>query len=121
MNWNYSPNRPQPVGITRHLGMKVHTINYIITHMEEADAEGNEYRYKSVTLPLGVWNYDDIVSALINNEYPHDKMDAVVNNYLKDPDNEEFIAEMKQMQDWRDQAKAIALQALDYAENSQSV
>lgn len=66
------------------MGQRRRTINYRIERLAEAETEATGYthRYKSVTLPPGVWNYDAIVDALVDNEYPRDRMDAVVNNYL---------------------------------------
>lgn len=65
-----------------------------------------------MTLEPGIWHYDAIVSALVSAEYPRDKMDAVVNNYLADPTNDNAVEEMLEMQNWRAAAKQIAKEVL---------
>lgn len=67
-----------------------------------------------MTLEPGIWCYDAIVSALVSAEYPRDKMDAIVNNYLADPTNDNAIEEMLEMQNWRASAKMIAKEALEF-------
>ncbi|MDE7349647.1 MAG: hypothetical protein K2N25_01160 [Muribaculaceae bacterium] len=109
MEWIYSAAEPKPVETRKHLGMRQRTVNYNI----ERTAEG-DYRHHALTLEPGVWSYDAIVDALVRAEYPHDRMDATVNNYLDDPDDPEARAEMKTMQRWRARAKEIARAAMEY-------
>ncbi|GEM_PF-3629418 len=78
----------------------------------ENDPSGYKFRYKAVTLEPGVWHYDAIVSALVSAEYPRDKMDAIVNNYLADPTNDNAVEEMLEMQNWRKAAKQTAKELL---------
>lgn len=61
----------------------------------------------------GEWDYASIVAALVNARYDRDAMDAIVNNYLADPEDAEHAAEMAAMQAWRAEAKAIATRALE--------
>lgn len=101
---------PRLVDTTAKLGQKQHAVNYNISKTED----GAQWQHKTATLAVGVWNYDAIVSALVNAEYPTDKMQAVQNNYLADPENATAIAEMNEMQQWRKAAKDIAKQALAF-------
>ena len=50
--------------------------------------------------------------ALIQYKYPIDKMQAVINNYLLDPNDDYAIDEGSAMQAWRKEAKEIAKEAL---------
>ena len=61
--------------------------------------------------------YDDIVSAIINDRYPSDKVQAVMANYATAQDPEtaiaeekraEYLAQYREYQNWRAHAKEIA-------------
>ena len=56
--------------------------------------------------------YERAVSAIVDDGYPSDKMQAVVNNYLLDPTDESAKAEMEAMQSWRALAKRVAKEAV---------
>lgn len=43
-------------------------------------------------------------------------MTAIINNYLADPDNEEYKSEMEEMQTWRKEAKELAQKCLTLTE-----
>ena len=75
---------------------------------------GNMYEYDPVEVKYEQWNYGGIVDALVTYKYPNDKMQSVINNYLLEPDNAEYIQEFNDMQAWRKEAKEIAKQALEY-------
>lgn len=113
MAWIYSATEPEQVEVKKHLGMKQRTVNYAVEPLAEQTAGGHRFRHKSVTLEPGVWGYDAIVSALVNAEYSHDRMDAIVNNYLDDQANPEHLQEMEQMQSWRRAAKELARSIMD--------
>lgn len=49
-----------------------------------------------------------VIDAIISAEYPNDKMQAVVNNYLATPKDAERKAEFEAMQAWRVKAKQVA-------------
>ena len=75
---------------------------------DEYYKEAHKYRYESVDLPIGKWEYSNIVDALVTYKYPNDKMTAIVNNYLLDPTDEKALQEFTQMQEWRKFAKELA-------------
>ena len=114
MVWIYVSTEPEKVERKKRLGMTQRTVNYNICPLGENDPSGHKFRYQSVTLEPGIWCYDAIVSALVSAEYPRDKMDAIVNNYLADPTNDNAIEEMLEMQNWRASAKMIAKEALEF-------
>lgn len=72
------------------------------------------YRWEQVSVPPEKWNYSGVVDALVSHKYPIDKMQAVINNYLLDPEDAYAIDEFNKMQAWRKEAKEIAKQALEY-------
>lgn len=52
--------------------------------------------------------YDKVVQAIVEDAYPSDRMQAVVNNYQHDPSKEEYAADYAEMQEWRSYAKDVA-------------
>lgn len=78
----------------------------------------NGYDYDQVEIPAGKFDYSGVVDALIQHKYPIDKMQAVINNYLLEPENEEYVTAFHEMQAWRKEAKEIAKEALLYDINS---
>ena len=76
--------------------------------------EQDWYSYEQVKIPNGRFDYGGIVDSLVQYKYPNDKMQSVINNYLLEPDNAEYVAEFNEMQAWRKEAKEIAKQALLY-------
>ena len=75
---------------------------------------GEMYKWEQVNVPIEKWNYSGVVDALITYKYPIDKMQAVINNYLLDPEDAYAIDEFNKMQAWRKEAKEIAKEALTY-------
>lgn len=73
----------------------------------------------------GVRSYDAIVSAIIEDRYPADKMDAVRLNFelaqngsatsieVDEEKCDEYLSEYKAMQEWRIHAKEIASKAVE--------
>ena len=116
-----SSDMPQEVVKGNYLGQPQYTINFNVTmHLCEEPEPGPDftihlpmYEYNSVTLPPGKFDYDTIVSALVNEIYPSDRMQAVQNNYLAFPKDEEIKGEFDEMQKWRAEAKAIAKHLLE--------
>ena len=72
------------------------------------------YEWERVEIPAGRFDYGGIIDALVTFKYPIDKMQSVINNYLLEPENEEYILAFNEMQAWRKEAKEIAKQALEY-------
>ena len=76
--------------------------------------EGEMYKWEQVSVPYDKWNYSGVVDALVSHKYPIDKMQAVINNYLLDSNDEYAVSEFHKMQEWRKEAKEIAKEALLY-------
>lgn len=74
----------------------------------------NMYRWEQVEIPAGKFDYSGVVDALVSHKYPVDKMQAVINNYLLDPNDPDILKDFNEMQQWRQQAKAIAKEALQF-------
>ena len=108
MNKNYSVELPTP--FVQDIGSPSRTINFCV---EELDGnEEGRYSYYSVSVPLTLWNYDGIVNALISAEYPSDRMQAIINNYLMAKREDDVVQEFLEMQDWRTMCKATAKSVL---------
>lgn len=74
-----------------------------------------------ITLPIGVWNYGAIVSALIRTKYSEDDVEAIINNNIaliatpssiSDEESQAKLDEFKQMQEWREKCKTRAKELL---------
>ena len=86
---------------------------YRINYVLDLDTESVEPSQKNVILPPGTPTRGIVVNAIITEAYPNDKMQAVQNNYLLDPTDEEAKAEMAVMQDCRKKAKSIADEVME--------
>lgn len=106
---NYSNIQPQFVACEKYLGQRVYTINFDI---EEIHDDMYQFRYHSVTLPIGKFDRATVISTIIRNRYRDDEMQAIINNYLLDPNDGEAIREFDEMQEYRRYAKNIADQFL---------
>ena len=53
--------------------------------------------------------YGNLVSQLVKTKYDENRMEAIINNYLDSPDDddEEHNSEFREMQDWRKECKRI--------------
>lgn len=121
---NYASEKPNARVNTCVCGMPQTTLNYLVklTSAEEIEAlakkEGadptpeyfaaHKYCYYSVALAPGVEGRDAEINAIITDQYPLDKMQAVQNNYFADPTDAENLEEMNTMQEWRKYAKKFA-------------
>lgn len=103
-----SDTRPQLVEQYVLYATKRYNINIDVVEAK------NGYEYDQVEIPAGKWDYSGVVDALISYKYPIDKMQAVINNYLLDPNDTYAIDEFNKMQAWRKEAKEIAKEALLY-------
>ena len=111
------------------------TYDYVKSEPKK-DSEGNvvvgdnAYSAEYIELRCCVRSYDAIASAIIEDKYPSDKMDAIRLNYelaqnadttgitLSDEKKEEYTAEYKTMQEWRIHAKEVAKTAVALIEEA---
>ena len=52
--------------------------------------------------------YGSIVSSEFRKKYSADKCEAIINNYLDDPTNDEYVIEFREMQEYRKYCKSLA-------------
>lgn len=78
-----------------------------------------------VTLPIAVWNYGAIVSALIRYKYSESEVEAIVSNSLmlmqnpssvSEEESNEKIDELNEFQEYREKCKARAKELLTIGE-----
>lgn len=82
------------------------------------DGVSGKYMWYEQQLEPTVWDYGSLVDAIISTYYPQDKMQAVINNYLLDPNNEDSLNEFNAMQEKRAWAKKTAKKLMAYAEEN---
>ena len=95
-----------------YCGMPRHTVRVDISEIAADEHPPFTHRAREVTLPEGVWGYDTLVSALVKARYDDDRMTAIINNRMAEPDDADIAAEWEEMQQWRREAKALAKQII---------
>lgn len=60
----------------------------------------------------------EIVNNIIREKYSASQVEAIVNNYLSDTTNKEYLKEFNDMQEWRKQAKSIAKKVNDFIQEN---
>ena len=78
-----------------------------------------------ITLPVAVWNYGDIVSALIRHKYSENEVEAIVSNCImlmqnpssvSEEESNEKLNEFNEFQECREKCKARAKELLSIGE-----
>jgi hypothetical protein len=78
-----------------------------------------------ITLPIAVWNYGAIVSALIRHKYSESEVEAIVSNSLmlmqnpssvSEEESNEKLNEFNEFQEYREKCKARAKELLAIGE-----
>lgn len=78
-----------------------------------------------ITLPIAVWNYGAIVSALIRHKYSESEVEAIVSNSLmlmqnpssvSEEESNEKMNEFNEFQEYREKCKARAKELLSIGE-----
>ena len=62
--------------------------------------------------------YDNLVEKIIYFKYSTSNIEAVINNYLSDMSNEEYVREFNELQDWRKKAKSVARKVNDFIQEN---
>ena len=60
----------------------------------------------------------DIIDTIIRERYSASQVEAIVNNYLSDTTNKEYLKEFNDMQEWRKEAKSIAKKVNDFIQEN---
>ena len=63
-------------------------------------------------------NKGEMINNIIRERYSASQVEAIVNNYLSDTTNEEYLKEFNDMQEWRKQAKSIAKKVNDFIQEN---
>lgn len=71
-----------------------------------------------VSIICDTYNVSDLISAFIRERYSVSQVEAIVNNYLLDMSNEEYLKEFNDMQEWRKQAKSIAKKIITFIKDN---
>lgn len=108
----YANEPPRLKEVGRTVNPVTHTtlINFDIR--EEQDSERGKYSYLQVEMYPSQMHRSAIISAVIRAKYDQDEMEAIINNYLENPTDEDVLADIHEMQTWRCRAKHIATEAL---------
>ena len=79
---------------------------YVVVNLGSKQIDDETYDLVSTSLLMRAEpTYDTLVSALIRKRYDADKMEAIVNNYLADKDDESAVIEFDEMQAYRQEVK----------------
>ena len=94
------------IEVGKHLAQPLYTINYTV-------GEGDTSDYRTAVCPPGIPERSQIINAVIRQDYPEDKMEATINNYLLDPTDADSKAAFDEMQDFRRAAKEFADEVIE--------
>lgn len=86
-------------------------IRYDIAEADTEEGQPKQYTANEVRVKRSA-SYGDIVSAIIDDKYSNDEMQAIINNHLLDATSE-HEAEFADMQSWRSHAKEVAHKVID--------
>lgn len=79
---------------------------YVVVNLGSKQIDEETYELVSTSLLMRAEpTYESLVSALIRKKYDADKMEAVINNYLADKDDESANIEFSEMQTYRQEVK----------------
>lgn len=79
---------------------------YVVVNLGSKQIDDDTYELVSTSLLMRTEpTYDTLVSALIRKNYNADKMEAIINNYLADSNDEVSKQEFDDMQAYRQEVK----------------
>ena len=96
------------IRIGKKLAQPLYEIDYLTDNRDDT----GERSSRSITLHPGIPSKGDIINAIVRDQYPTDKMEAVTNNYMQNLSDMTYASEFMAMQQWRCKAKEIACEAL---------
>ena len=115
MSWNLVEKLEQlPSKFIKNIELGQQVATFSVSEKQDDDT----YKYQTYTLEPTVLDYDSIVNAIVSKEYPSDKMQAIINNYLLDQSNEDTTKEFNDMQAFRKKAKDWAKDLLNYVKEN---
>jgi len=111
--FDYCPELVEQEGAVTRINFDVESVEQSVPAMSDDDEPSVRTVYMAhvvrVEQPV---TRSKIISAIVDYGYPRDSMDACVNNYLNQPDDEVRKAEFTAMQQWRTHAKEVADQVM---------
>jgi hypothetical protein len=93
-----------PVNVTKKISNQFYVYVPIVTEKNVM----NDYVYKYVLMHDYEYNYKNLVSFIIYMKYTNSDTIAILSNYMVDPQNEKYIKEYNDFQNWRKFAKDYA-------------
>lgn len=88
------------------------------------ELEDGSFQWSTVTLAPGEWSYGAIIAAIVDSKYSPNELQAINSNmlgvlsdcFIDFPSEkiEEYKQECRELALWRDHAKEIAKEALNY-------
>lgn len=117
--------RPEEVEVGVNMAQEQRSLNVEVSEREEGG-----YGWLRITLPVGVWDYGSIVSALVRSKYSEDEVEAIISNNIaliatpsavSDEEGQEKLSEFQQFQEWREQCKQRAKELMSSFEAPSSV
>lgn len=78
-----------------------------------------QIKYDDVTIESNTLDCNAaIINTFIREKYSVSQVEAIVNNYLLDDTNKEYLKEFNDMQEWRKQAKSIAKEIITFIKDN---
>lgn len=71
-----------------------------------------------IVLPFYEFEKSNIINNIIRERYSASQVEAIVNNYLLDATNKDYLKEFNDMQEWRKKAKSIARKVNDFIQEN---
>ena len=103
INYVYGEEKPLMTQYVRQFGQRKYTLNVMAEEVNDEDL--GKWRWVSVELPLGIYDYGTIVSALVRAAYSQDAMEAALFNQIP--------AELEEINQWRALCKQVANEVLE--------
>ena len=81
-------------------------------------------KFIRVITSIGIYTLEDytdkdtIINTIVRDKYSASQVEAIVNNYLLDMDNKEYLKEFNELQEWRKEAKSIAKKVNDFIQTN---
>lgn len=115
-----SESTVRPALLELYPGLARINFNVVEEHREAEDGSRNTvYVYNMVEIPRKLpvivpFSQDDypmLVSSLVRERYSEDDVEAIINNYLADPEGHK--ADFDELQAWRVKAKEVAREVIE--------
>lgn len=116
--------KPSDIEVGVNMAQEQRSVN-----VDVREREGGGYEWLRITLPVGVWEYGALVSALVRAKYSEDDVEAIVSNNIaliampsavSDEEGQEKLSEFQQFQEYREQCKQRAMELMSAFEQAES-